>query len=68
MDMATDKNNQQPAALPPTTLDEVIRTTWGPGPSPANGTRQVGTGGDLGRLMRRIQPPQPRPQVVRKGT
>jgi hypothetical protein len=64
--MANDKNN--PAPLPPTSLDEVIRNTWKPMPNPANGTRQQGTGGDLGKLMRRIAPPQPPTRVVRKGS
>jgi hypothetical protein len=64
--MANDKNN--PAPLPPTSLDEAIRNNWGPGPHPASGTVTQGTGGDLGKLMRRIAPPQPPTRVVRKGS
>jgi hypothetical protein len=69
--MANDANNQQAPALPPTSLDEVIRNTWKPVPNPANGTRQQGTGGDAGALEKRLHPPQPppRPPVrVRKGS
>jgi len=63
--MPNDKNNPPP--LPRTTIDEAVGP-WGPGPHPSGGTVTRGTGGDLNKLMRRIQPPQPRPQVVRKGS
>ena len=50
--MATTPQKNKP--MPPVTLDNVFT----PKPSPG-GPRQQGTG-DLGKLMRRIQPPQPK--------
>jgi len=58
--MANDKNARP---LPKVTIDEAVGS-WGPGPNPVSGKRQIGVGGDLDKLMRKITPPQ---KPMRKG-
>jgi len=65
--MANPKNSP---AMPRVSIDDAVGP-WSPGQHPSSGTRQIGTGGDLGRLERKVRPPQPQPRPptrVRKGS